>query len=531
MDIINIKIKDRLIAAFSLITIVMVLLVAYAVSILHAVNYRSMSFHATWLPKIEHLEELHTAISRIYIAEQGYILNMNKAGIPVSEKEINTLANAIAASVKNLDEMIDSDVEQRLFEDFKNNSKAYIEAHHKIMILINANRIEEAMALLQGVANSLYVRMSDEINKLAELTKAGSADAAMSGTAITTHAGRTILAGLCLAVVIVIATAVNLIRSIYRPMRITIDALDRIVKGDFTEGIQVTSRDETGQILSLMQILQRNLGHVLADFSASARNIVSGSEQVARRNTKLSKSTHEHGANLQVVASSMEELLNTVNQNADNAQQANQLAMSSRDHAHKGGAVAGRAVSAMAEINSSSKKIADIIRVVDEIAFQTHLLSLNAAVEAARAGEQGRGFAVVAREVRKLAGRSAIAAKEIKALIQESVGKIEEGTRLVNESGKTLDAIVISVKKVADFVAEIAAASQEQASGIAHVTRAVLQMDEMTQQNASLVEEAVAASESMDAQAQQLNALIEHFKLHPGNKQVPDINEYVYQIT
>jgi methyl-accepting chemotaxis protein len=209
----------------------------------------------------------------------------------------------------------------------------------------------------------------------------------------------------------------------------------------------------------------------------------------------------------------MEEMTSTVKQNADNAGQANQLATAARDQAEKGGSIVGKAVKAMAEINDSSKRIADIIGVIDEIAFQTNLLALNAAVEAARAGEQGRGFAVVASEVRSLAGRSATAAKEIKDLIQDSVKKVEDGSVLVTQSGQTLDQIVASVKKVSDIVAEIAAASREQSSGIEQVNRAVMQMDEMTQQNAALVEEATAASQSMANQARELNKMMNRYRI------------------
>ncbi|HUQ10310.1 MAG TPA: methyl-accepting chemotaxis protein, partial [Steroidobacteraceae bacterium] len=212
-------------------------------------------------------------------------------------------------------------------------------------------------------------------------------------------------------------------------------------------------------------------------------------------------------------ASSMEQMTSTVKQTADNAGQANQLAMAARVQAEKGGSVVSSAVAAMAGINDSSKKIADIIGVIDEIAFQTNLLALNAAVEAARAGEQGRGFAVVATEVRNLAGRSATAAKEIKALIVDSVSKVEEGSKLVDESGKTLEEIVNSVKKVTDIVAEIAAASREQSSGIEQVNKAIMQMDSTTQQNAALVEQAAAASQAIVEQAQALSGLVGRYEV------------------
>jgi methyl-accepting chemotaxis protein len=246
--------------------------------------------------------------------------------------------------------------------------------------------------------------------------------------------------------------------------------------------------------------------------------VLSGAEEISQGTLDLQERTEQQSSSLQQTASSMEEMTQTVKQNADNAGQANQLATAARDQAEKGGAVVGMAVDAMAKINDASKRIADIIGVIDEIAFQTNLLALNAAVEAARAGEQGRGFAVVATEVRSLAGRSATAAKEIKELIQDSVRKVVDGSKLVTQSGQTLGQIVTSVKKVSDIVAEIAAASREQSAGIEQVNQAVMQMDEMTQQNAALVEQATAASQSMAEQARRLAALMERYKSDDYNQ-------------
>ncbi len=262
-----------------------------------------------------------------------------------------------------------------------------------------------------------------------------------------------------------------------------------------------------------MNSLLDNVGDLVRTIKAAAVEVQTGAEEISKGNTSLSQRTEEQASSLEETASSMEQMTSTVKQTADNAMQANQLAMAARTQAEKGGEVVGAAVSAMGGINASSRKIADIIGVIDEIAFQTNLLALNAAVEAARAGEQGRGFAVVASEVRNLAGRSATAAKEIKALIQDSVGKVEDGSKLVDESGRTLEEIVQAVKKVTDIVAEIAAASQEQSSGIEQVNRAVMQMDEVTQQNAALVEEAAAAAEAIVEQTQSLNRVIARYKL------------------
>ncbi|MDE2349417.1 MAG: PAS domain S-box protein [Gammaproteobacteria bacterium] len=255
------------------------------------------------------------------------------------------------------------------------------------------------------------------------------------------------------------------------------------------------------------------MSEVVSRAQVAATEVTRGADEISQGNTNLSQRTEEQASSLEETASSMEEMTSTVKQNADNASKASQLATAARDQADKGGAVVSQAIRAMTEINDSSRKIVDIIGVIDEIAFQTNLLALNAAVEAARAGEQGRGFAVVASEVRNLAGRSATAAKEIKGLIQDSVKKVEEGSSLVTQSGQTLDHIVLAVKKVSDIIGEIAGASQEQSAGIEQVNKAVMQLDEMTQQNAALVEEASAASQSMAGQANTLMEMLSRYQV------------------
>jgi methyl-accepting chemotaxis protein len=257
--------------------------------------------------------------------------------------------------------------------------------------------------------------------------------------------------------------------------------------------------------------LAENLADIVSRVKIASRAVYQGAEEISQGNANLSQRTEEQASSLEQTASSMEEMTSTVKQNADNARQADQLAGAARERANSGGLVVAKAVEAMAQINASSQQIADIISVIDEIAFQTNLLALNAAVEAARAGEQGRGFAVVATEVRTLAGRSAEAAHRIKSLITDSVKRVEDGSALVTQSGEALREIVGAVKKVSDIVAEISAASREQSSGIEQVNGAIMQMDSMTQQNAALVEQAAAASRSMADQGRELNLLLERF--------------------
>jgi methyl-accepting chemotaxis protein len=292
----------------------------------------------------------------------------------------------------------------------------------------------------------------------------------------------------------------------------TQEVVKAAIEGDLTG--RVSTAGKSGQIealsLSVNELLA-SMSDVIRTMGEAAAEVSTGADEISRGNLNLSQRTEQQASSLEETASSMEQMTSAVKNNADNAAQANQLAIAARDQAERGGNVVGSAVAAMAEINIASKKIADIIGVIDEIAFQTNLLALNAAVEAARAGEQGRGFAVVASEVRNLASRSAGAAKEIKALIQDSVAKVSDGTKLVDESGRVLGEIVTGVKKVTDVVAEISASSREQASGIDQVNKAVTSMDAGTQQNAALVEQASAAAQSLMEQATNLSRLISRY--------------------
>ena len=294
----------------------------------------------------------------------------------------------------------------------------------------------------------------------------------------------------------------------------TQSAVDAAADGDLTRRIDITNK--TGELKALsagVNSLIELTASLIRQIRDTAGEVRIGVEEISDGNSNLSHRTSEQAASLEETASSMEEMASTVKHTAENANQANQLAIAAQSQAEKGGGVVAAAVNAMSTINTASSKIADIIGVIDSIAFQTNLLSLNAAVEAARAGDQGRGFAVVANEVRNLAGRSATAAKEIKALIEESVSRVAEGSRLVDESGRALHEIVAAVKKVTDIVAEIAAASSEQSSGIDQVNRAVVQMDQTTQQNAALVEEAAAASKAIVERVNELDSLISRYNL------------------
>ena len=342
----------------------------------------------------------------------------------------------------------------------------------------------------------------DSINRIAQDIDAGSERSMKLSIVLTL---------LMISIGVVIAFLIS--RSITRPIASAVAATTRIANGDLVTPIDVSGNDEIAHLLQALAAMREKLSAAIGNVQTGAVTIASASSEIAAGNLDLSSRTEQQAGSLEETAATMEQLTGTVKQNADNAGQANQLAKSASETAKKGGMAVAQVVATMDSISTSSKKIVDIIAVIDSIAFQTNILALNAAVEAARAGEQGRGFAVVAAEVRNLAQRSAAAAKDIKSLIGESVMQVTQGTELVNDAGKTMGDIVESVKRVTDIMGEIAAASIEQRSGIEQVNQALTEMDSVTQQNAALVEEAAAAAESLQNQAASLAEAVSLFQI------------------
>jgi methyl-accepting chemotaxis protein len=404
--------------------------------------------------------------------------------------------------------------ERRLSEQFSGSRKVFLdEAMLPAIAAVRAGDKEKARALMHGEMEERFKPVRDGINALIKLqldvAQAGFTESQQTYELVRTTCIIAIVFGLLAALFI----GIWLVRAITRPLEAAVQIADRISGGDLTQRIEIKSKDETGRLMQALKNMNDSLVRIVGEVRGATDTIGTASTEIAAGNHDLSARTEQQAGSLEETASSMEELTSTVRQNADNARQANQLAASASGSAGKGGEVVAQVVETMGAINASSMKIVDIISVIDGIAFQTNILALNAAVEAARAGEQGRGFAVVAAEVRTLAQRSAAAAKEIKSLIDDSVGKVHAGSELVNQAGATMQEIVDNVRRVTDIIGEISAASQEQTSGIEQINQAVLQMDQVTQQNAALVEQAAAAASAMQDQTQKLSNAVGVFRL------------------
>ena len=385
--------------------------------------------------------------------------------------------------------------------------------NNKVIDLAQAGNDAEAIVVLLKEAGPATLKWQDALDDNIASQEAATKEQHEAAVADYNQARSVLIGANALSVLLAALFCWLITRSITRPMMRAIHATRGLAEGDLTVEVVAEGKDEIGQLMTALAGMQNNLTRIVGGVRHNADSVATASAEIAQGNLDLSQRTEEQAGALEKTASSMEQLNATVKQNADNAKQANQLAQGAGVVATKGGDVVGQVVHTMKGINDSSKKIADIISVIDGIAFQTNILALNAAVEAARAGEQGRGFAVVASEVRNLAGRSAEAAKEIKSLITASVERVQQGTVLVDQAGVTMSEVVSSIKRVTDIMGEISAASTEQSIGVAQVGEAVNQMDRVTQQNAALVEQSAAAAENLKVQAVALVQAVAVFKL------------------
>jgi methyl-accepting chemotaxis protein len=454
------------------------------------------------------ITEVHSGVYRLFT----WIGNLKEDKIKQITNEQRAKIDAVIKSLTGFAERPGMDAGRRQLAEKVLKQLVKYRKQAEDGIELSTIDVNTGMAAMQ-TADASFQEMIKDLNALVASEKRLAQESYASAGAAFKELVVELVAILVLALAASVAIAAFMSRMIVRALKHAIGLAGRIAAGDLTAEVKVVGRDETADLLRALKDMNESLRKIVAEVRGGTDSITTASAEIAQGNTDLSQRTEEQASSLEETASSMEELTSTVRQNADNARQANQLAASASEVAVKGGNVVGEVVGTMSAINEASKKIVDIIGVIDGIAFQTNILALNAAVEAARAGEQGRGFAVVASEVRSLAQRSAAAAKEIKELIGNSVDKVDAGTKLVDAAGKTMEEIVVSVKRVTDIMAEITAASQEQSSGIEQVNKAIAQMDEVTQQNSALVEEASAAAQSMKEQAALLAQAVAVFRL------------------
>ncbi|MNR77789.1 Methyl-accepting chemotaxis protein III [compost metagenome] len=517
MRIANMKIGVRLGLGFGLVLLLVAAMGVTGIMRLENINDASRSLVDQSLKKQKSAEDWLLATSVNGVRTVALVKSADadtqqffQKAITAQSKQITDIQNGVEASLVTPEE-------KQLFAEVGKKRAVYVDLRKTIFGIKEKGNEAEAQQLINSKMIPALDAYVDSVRDVLAFYQNEVKLADQSITADYASGRMALIIGAVIALLLGTLIAWRLTVGITRPLQEALSVAESVAEGDLTARSTLPATDdEAGLLLKALRRMQDSLVKTVTQIRMGTDTIATASSEIASGNLDLSSRTEQQASSLEETASSMEELTSTVKQNADNSRQANQLAVAASAVAVKGGTVVSEVVNTMGSINDSAKKIVDIIGVIDGIAFQTNILALNAAVEAARAGEQGRGFAVVATEVRNLAQRSAAAAKEIKALIGDSVEKVDAGSKLVAEAGTTMDEIVDGVKRVADIMAEITAASQEQSDGIEQVNQAIGQMDQVTQQNAALVEEAAAAAESLQDQARNLAQAVSVFQIGNG---------------
>ena len=512
----NLSIGTRLFASFGLVLILMTGISALGI---YGMNQSNAALHHIVeinIKKMALLEDMSNSIHIVSRVIRTVALLDDESEANRQREKILKARETYNAAMETLEKMPLDEKGLAFVADLKQETATVRPLNNQFLEAIKTDKAEAIKGLIQ-VNIPATAKWQDKISAFIELQREKSKKDEETASAAFDQSKTIMIALSILAIALGSSTAWLITKSITRPINQAVLIAHTVASGDLTSKFDSTEQDETGQLIRALREMNDSLINIVGQVRQGAETIRVGTKQIASGNMELSSRTEQQAGSLEETASAMEQLTSTVKQNADNARQANTMAISASDIAIKGSTVVSEVVETMGEINESSKKIVDIIGVIDGIAFQTNILALNAAVEAARAGEQGRGFAVVASEVRNLAQRSASAAKEIKILINHSVEKVDTGSKLVDQAGATMKQIVDSVKQVTDIMNEISSASGEQSSGIDQIHMAVAQMDNVTQQNAALVEEAASAAQSLQSQASMLNQAVSVFKLD-GNE-------------
>lgn len=509
----DLKISKKLISVFGLVTVLVLGQGIFALLQLGRVNDAAEDIATNWLPSIREGSAIEIHLARMRSFNLQYMIATDETSRKAAEEGAAEQLKKLRRAMDRYSTMLSEPEEKEFYPLIAKDIDIIASEHTKLIQMVVANRMDEASKIFWGPFTASYLDALKRLDVLIAVNDKGSENS--HGAAVQTYQFSlySISAMLFACAILSMLIALWIARLVSRPLAVAVQVARQVAAGDLTANIVVQSKDETGELMDSLKTMNTNLHSIVSQVRASVETISTASSEIAAGNLDLSNRTEQQASSLEETASSMEELTATVKQNAENAREANQLAVAAVKVAGNGGEVVGDVVKTMTGIEQSSRKVSEIIGLIDGIAFQTNILALNAAVEAARAGEQGRGFAVVASEVRTLAQRSATAAKDIKSLIDESMTQVSEGSELVERAGATISEVVSSVQRVTDVVAEISNASQEQSAGIDQIGQAVGHIDEVTQQNAALVEQAAAAAKSLEEQASQLTELVSAFRL------------------
>jgi len=521
MTLHHLSIRTKLLLGFGVVLLIAALQSLLSLQRLSTVEDESAVVVDKWVAGMKLLGELNRDLGSARAARLQLLLADSDAAVVALDKEITALGQRVEAGRQAYAALISSSEERALFEPFETNWKAFQALMPGVLKMVREVDMQNAKAVLVGPGTQTFTAADAALTRLIAYNSHGTAKAGQRVHHIYRESLAMLLGTLGLMVVLGVGIGLYTARKLTAAALSAVRDADRIADGDLSQPIVSSSRDEMGRLQESLARMQERLRGIVDGVRQNAEGVATSSSEIASGNNDLSGRTEQQAGAIEETAASMEQLSSTVKQNADNARQANQLAMGASTVAVQGGEVVSRVVDTMKGINDSSKKIVDIISVIDSIAFQTNILALNAAVEAARAGEQGRGFAVVAGEVRSLAQRSAEAAKEIKKLISDSVERVDHGTALVDQAGVTMQEVVASIRRVTDIMGEISAASAEQSSGVAQVGQAITQMDQATQQNAALVEQSAAAAESLKRQAHDLLTAVSVFRTSVASGHAP----------
>ena len=518
MNLLNLNIANRLRLGFGLLLVVIIALAGISLRYLDSLNQVSTDMADGVWPRAR-LANLALDNVRGSMARVGQeVANTDPAAQAGIEERLSANIDGINQAMTQLEPLLVAPAAKALLDEAKTRRDTYLGLVAQVRALVGAGKREEANVLAYGKTYDALHAFADSLRKQVAFQESRFDSMNDAADAAYALALRIVVGSTVSAVLLALGAAFLITRSIVQPLHRAVEVARTVAAGDLTSRIEVRGKDEAAQMMQALNEMNASLLKVVSEVRAGSGEIATAAREIASGNLELSSRTEHQASSLEETASSMEEMTSTVRQNAENAQQANQLAATASDVARQGGAVVAQVVQTMGEIDTASRKIVEIIAVIDGIAFQTNILALNAAVEAARAGEQGRGFAVVASEVRSLAQRSASAAKEIKGLIDDSVGKVSLGSQMVSQAGSTMADVVASVQRVTDIMGEISSASREQEGGITQINQAVTEMDAVTQQNAALVEEAAGAAGSLQEQADRLQQMVAVFKVDAADR-------------